>query len=108
MTNMEFYNLLCSEFEKYPMLNFRFKKSEYSFNELTYVLRRSGRDFCVTTIDPYAESGFGIVPSVAETFIPSRDLARMVKKIEYDEPEDSELGCLVVEFESEKKRKRKK
>lgn len=108
MTHLDFYTWLYSEFEKYPMLNFRFRKAEYSLNELTYVLRRSGRDVCITTIDPDAEFGFGIIPSVVKTFIPSRDLARMVKKFEYDEPEDSEVGCLTVEFESEKKRKRKK
>ena len=108
MTNIEFYKWLCSEFEKYPMLNFRFRKFEFSFNELTYVLRRSGRDVCIATIDPDSESSFGIIPSVIETFIPSRDLARMVMRFEYDETPVAEMGCLTVEFESEKKRKRKK
>lgn len=107
MTNMEFYNWLCSEFEKYPMLNFRFRKFEFSFNELTYVLRRSGRDVCITTIDPDSESSFGIIPSVIETFIPSRDLARMVARFEYDEAPVAEMGCLTVEFKSEKRRKKK-
>lgn len=108
MTNMEFNAWLSAEFEKYPMLNFRFKKNEFSFNELTYVLRRSGCDVCITTIDPDSESSFGIIPSVIETFIPSRDLARMVTRFEYDEAPVAEVGCLTVEFESEKKRKRKK
>lgn len=108
MTHIEFYNWLCAEFAKYPMLDFRFRKWEFSLNELTYVLRRSGRDVCITTIDPDSETSFGIIPSVIETFIPSRDLARMVGSLEYSESAGAEVGCLNIEFESEKKRKRKK
>lgn len=88
MTNTEFQTWLASEFEKYPMLNLSFKRDNLSFNELVHVLRLSGRDMCINTTDPDDEMGFGITPSVVETYIPTRWLVRKVATIKYEEHEE--------------------
>lgn len=93
--NLEQFKVwLDEEFAKYPLLA---KSSPHSMNELCYVLRLSGKDFAVCW---NTDNGFSCIPSVAEAFIPSRDLARKVKLVDYDpavESEDIE-GCLQVEI----------
>lgn len=89
MTNDEFIGWLKKEFEKYPLLN---RSVHYTINELVYVLRMSGKDFMLNTIG----RSFGCIPSIQETFIPTRTLALRVKSIEYEEYEDAEMPLLAV------------
>lgn len=87
MTNAEFHEWLSAEFAKYDLLNLDWKRKHYSVNELVYVLRMSGRDMCLNSINPET-GGLEVTPSVIETFIPTRWLARYVTKLEYEEFED--------------------
>ena len=84
MTNEEFKDWLAGEFSKHRLLNLSWKRGVVSLNELVYVLRMSGKDFNINMTDP-DEPSFGMIPSVQETFIPTRDLARKIAKIEYEE-----------------------
>lgn len=96
MTNNEFNLWLNKEFAKYPMLA---KSNPKSLNELVYVLRMSEMDFCLNTIE---ENGvFGCIPSVKETFIPTRSLAQKIKHMEYDEEIFEECGehLIVINLE---------
>lgn len=84
MTNEEFKEWLAGEFGKHSLLNLSWKRGVVSLNELVYVLRMSGKDFNINMADP-DEAGFGMIPSVQETFIPSRDLSRKIATIDYEE-----------------------
>ena len=81
MTNEEFKEWLAGEFGKHSLLNLSWKRGVVS---LVYVLRMSGKDFNINMADP-DEAGFGMIPSVRDTFIPSRDLARKIATIDYEE-----------------------
>lgn len=84
MTNVEFQAKLDAMYSKHPMIALSNPKS---LNELLYVLRMEGdRDYCVSTNDGLC------IPSVRETFVPSRDLAKKVVSIEWEEYEDEEYG----------------
>ena len=80
MTNTEFQTKLKEMYAKHPMIAISNPKSLY---ELMYVLRMEGdRDYSISTTDG------GCIPSVRETFVSSRDLAKKVVSIEYGEYED--------------------
>ena len=96
MTNNEFNNWLNKEFTKHPMLA---KSNPKSVNELVYVLRMSELDFCINTDD--GNGSFGCIPSVKETFIPTRMLAPKIKSIEYDEETFEELGVHLIMIKTE-------
>lgn len=84
MTNAEFMTKLDAMYAKHPMIALSKTKS---LNELMYVLRMEGdRDYSISTNDG------GCIPSVRETFVPSRDLAKKVISIEWEEFEDEEYG----------------
>lgn len=102
MTNTEFYEWLSSEFAKHPMLNLSWKKDNYTMNELVHVLRLSGRDICLNTTDP-DEGEFGVIPSVVETYIPTRCLVRKVGKIVYEEFEDDDKVYPLLNVEYKRK-----
>lgn len=86
MTNYEFHEWLSTEFAKYDLLNLSWKRSNYALNELLYVLRHSGREMCINTND--VDSGeFGMIGSV-DAFVPSRQLAKKIVKLEYEEFDD--------------------
>ena len=77
-------NKLDAMYKKHPMISLSKTKS---LNELMYVLRMEGdRDYSISTNDG------GCIPSVRETFVPSRDLAKKVISIEWEEFEDEEYG----------------
>lgn len=81
MTKNKFNKLLAKAFDKHPMIKMSKVKS---LNELIYVLRMEfEEDFCINTIE--ADGVFGFIPSVKETFIPTRTLALKIKSMEYDE-----------------------
>lgn len=84
MTNTEFMNKLDAMYAKHPMIALSNPKS---LNELMYVLRMEGdRDYSISTNDG------GCIPSVRETFVSSRELAKKVISIEWEEFEDEEYG----------------
>jgi hypothetical protein len=84
MTNAEFMNKLDEMYAKHPMIA---RSNPKSLNELMYVLRMEGdRDYSISTNDG------GCIPSVRETFVPSRDLAKKILNIEYEEFEDEYEG----------------
>ena len=84
MTNTEFMKKLDEMYAKHPMIA---RSNPKSLNELMYVLRMEGdRDYSISTNDG------GCIPSVRETFVPSRDLAKKVMSIEWEEFEDEECG----------------
>jgi hypothetical protein len=97
MTNVEFINKLNAMYAKHPMIA---RSNPKSLNELMYVLRMEGdRDYSISTNDG------GCIPSVRETFVPSRDLAKKVVSIEYEEFEESydgetyQYSAIIVDLE---------
>ena len=99
MTNVEFMEKLDAMYAKHPMIA---RSNPKSLNELMYVLRMEGdRDYSISTNDG------GCIPSVRETFVPTRDLAKKVVSIEWEEFEDAEYGtygAIIVDLnESEEK-----
>lgn len=94
MTNAEFMNKLDEMYAKHPMIA---RSNPKSLNELMYVLRMEGdRDYSISTNDG------GCIPSVRETFVPSRDLAKKVVNIWWEEFEDEEYGtygAIIVDLE---------
>lgn len=90
----EFKEWLNKEISQYPLIA---KSNPLSLNELCYVLRLSGKDFAVCWNN---DSGFSCIPSIAESYIPSRDLSLKVKLVDYDSADESEdiEGCLRVEI----------
>lgn len=90
----EFKAWFNNEISQYPLIA---KSNPLSLNELCYVLRLSGKDFAVCWNN---DSGFSCVPSIAESYIPSRDLSLKVKLVDYDSADESEdiEGCLRVEI----------
>ena len=80
MTNAEFQAKLDAMYAKHPMIA---RSNPKSLNELMYVLRMEGdRDYSIS------DNEGGCIPSVRETFVPTRTLASKVVFIEYEEFED--------------------
>lgn len=94
MTNVEFKEKLNVMFSKHPIIE---RSNPKSLNELIYVLRMEGdRDYSISTNDGMC------IPSVRETFVPARDLAKKVASIEWEEFEDEEYGncgAIIVDLE---------
>ena len=84
MTNVEFMNKLEAMYAKHPMIA---RSNPKSLNELMYVLRMEGdRDYSIS------DNEGGCIPSVRETFVPTRTLAKKVVAIEYEEFEEEYEG----------------
>ena len=80
MTNAEFQAKLEEMYAKHPMIA---RSNPKSLNELMYVLRmESDRDYSIS------DNEGGCIPSVRETFVPTRTLAKKVVSIEYEEFEE--------------------
>jgi hypothetical protein len=96
MTNAEFMAKLDAMYAKHPMIA---RSNPKSLNELIYVLRMEGdRDYSISTNDGMC------IPSVRETFVPSRDLAKKIVSIEWEEFADEEYGtygAIIVDLEDE-------
>ena len=94
MTNVEFQAKLKAMYAKHPMIA---RSNPKSLNELMYVLRMEGdRDYSISDNDG------GCIPSVRETFVPTRDLAKKVVSIEWEEFEDEKygnIGTIIVDLE---------
>ena len=77
MTNAEFQAKLEAMYAKHPIIA---RSNPKSLNELMYVLRMEGdRDYSIS------DNEGGCIPSVRETFVPTRTLAKKVVSIEYEE-----------------------
>ena len=84
MTNVEFQAKLEAMYAKHPMIA---RSNPKSLNELMYVLRMEGdRDYSIS------DNEGGCIPSVRETFVPTRTLAKKVVAIEYEEFEEEYEG----------------
>ena len=94
MTNVEFQVKLEAMYAKHPMIA---RSNPKSLNELMYVLRMEGdRDYSIS------DNEGGCIPSVRETCVPTRTLAKKVVLIEWEEFEDDELGtygAILVDLE---------
>ena len=94
MTNVEFQAKLEAMYAKYPMIA---RSNPKSLNELMYVLRMEGdRDYSIS------DNEGGCIPSVRETFVPTRILAKKVVSIEWEEFDDDEFGsygAIIVDLE---------
>ena len=94
MTNVEFKAQLDAMFAKHPMLA---RSNPKTLNELIYVLRMEGdRDYSIS------DDEGGCIPSVRETFVPTRWLAKKVVSIEWEEFDDDEFGsygAILVDLE---------
>lgn len=84
MTRAEFFIKLNEMFSKYPMIA---KSNPKTLNELMYVLRMEGdQDYAISTNDG------SCIPSVRETFVPTKTLAKKVISIDWHEETDAEYG----------------
>lgn len=94
MTNVEFQAELKEMYAKHPMIA---RSNPKTLNELVYVLRMEGdRDYSIS------DNEGGCIPSVRETFIPTRWLAKKVVSIEWEEFEDEDYGtygAIIVDLE---------
>ena len=94
MTNAEFQAKLKAMYAKHPLIA---RSNPKSLNELMYVLRMEGdRDYSIS------DNEGGCIPSVRETFVPTRTLAKKVTSIEWEEFEDEEYGTygsIIVDLE---------
>ena len=100
MTNAEFQMKLEEMYAKHHLITSGPKKT---FNTLTWLLRQDDVDYNIS-IPPYKEGkGWMCIPSVKECFIPVKELAMHVKKVEVDECEDDDFEydgiCLTVWLE---------
>lgn len=90
MTNAEFMTKLDTMYAKHPMIA---RSNPKSLNELMYVLRMEGdRDYSISTNDGMC------IPSVRDAFVPTRDLAKKVLDIWWEEFEDEEFGTYGAVF----------
>ena len=76
MNRNEFFAKLNAIAAKHPMIA---KSNPISLNELVYMLRMDDEDYCIS------DNEGGCIPSVKETFIPTRLLAKKIKSVEWDE-----------------------
>ena len=93
MTKVDFENRLSALYDEHPMIRASKVKT---FNELSYVLRmdKSDTDYNISTVE---NGDWAFIVSVKECFIPTRTLAKHVKKVEFDEFIEAEnLICLTV------------
>jgi hypothetical protein len=82
MTNAEFQVKLEEMYETHKLIAGNSKKT---FNTLVWLLRQDSVDYNIS-IPPYEDGkGWMCIPSVKEFFIPAKELAMHVKKVEVDE-----------------------
>lgn len=90
MTNTEFQQKLE---EMYASHSFITKGPRKTFNELIWTLRQDDVDYNIS-IPPYEEDmGWVCIPSVKECFIPVKELAMHVARVEFDEIFGNDPDC---------------
>ena len=87
MTRGEFFTKLNEMLKKYPLIA---KSNPISLNELVYMLRMDDEDYCIS------DNVGGCIPSVKETFVPTKWLAKKIKAINWDEDANNESDTNVV------------
>ena len=101
MTNKDFQKKLE---EMYASHSFITKGPRKTFNELVWVLRQDDVDYNVNIVPYDDDARWLCIPSIKECFIPVRDLAMHVSKVEFDEEfNNDDFGydgiCLTVYLE---------
>lgn len=87
MTNVEFQEKLQQMYKENPMIA---RSKRKTVNEILYLLRMDkDNDYCVSMVE---DGVWSCVPSVKETFVAVKSLARHVKSIVCDDEEDNP-GC---------------
>ena len=87
MTNVEFQAKLQQMYAENPMIA---RSKRKTVNEILYLLRMDKEnDYCVSVVE---DGVWSCIPSVKETFIPVKSLARHVKSIVCDDEEENP-GC---------------
>ena len=94
MTNADFQIKLQEMYNKYSVIKLSKQKS---LNELVYVLRMSDDDYQINLLSQKDPNSWGMIPSVKETFIPSRDLAKKIVTVTLDEEVFNEYGIYLLE-----------
>lgn len=91
MTNNEFLVKLNGIISKYPIIA---KSNPLSMNELVYILRMEDEDYCIS------DNKGGCIPSVKESFIPTRTLSKKIKNISWDEEANdySDTNVIFVDY----------
>ena len=91
MTKNEFFTKLNAIIKKHPMIA---KSNPMSLNELVYVLRMEDEDWCIS------DNVGGCIPSVKESFVPTKWLAKKIKSIDWDEEvnEISDTNVIFVTY----------
>ena len=91
MTRNEFFIRLNSIRQKHPMLG---RNGDMTLNELVYMLRMEDDDWCIS------DNIGGCIPSVKETFIPTRWLGKKIKSIDWDEEanEVSDTNVIYINY----------
>ena len=87
MTRGEFFTKLNEMLKKYPLIA---KSNPISLNELVYMLRMDDEDYCIS------DNVGGCIPSVKETFVPTKWLVKKIKAIDWDEDANNESDTNVV------------
>lgn len=87
MTRNEFFTKLNEMLKKYPLIA---KSNPISLNELVYMLRMDDEDYCIS------DNVGGCIPSVKETFVPTKWLVKKIKAIDWDEDANNESDTNVV------------
>lgn len=87
MTRNEFFTKLNEMLKKYPLIA---KSNPISLNELVYMLRMDDEDYCIS------DNVGGCIPSVKETFVPTKWLTKKIKAIDWDEDVNNESDTNVV------------
>lgn len=87
MTKAEFFAKLNEIIKKHPMIA---KSNPMSLNELVYILRMEDEDWCIS------DNVGGCIPSVKETFVPTKWLAKKIKSIDWDEEANKESDVNVI------------
>jgi hypothetical protein len=91
MTRNEFFQTFNKMMDKHPMIK---ASKQLTVNELVYVLRIEGEtDFCINT---NSGNEFGCIPSVRETFVPTKTLAKKITSIDWEQYDECEFGGIVV------------
>lgn len=101
MTNADFQKKLEVMYASHSFIT---KGPRKTFNELAWVLRQDDVDYNVNIVPYNDDTRWLCIPSIKECFIPVRDLAMHVSKVEFDEDfNNDDFGydgiCLTVWLE---------
>ena len=93
MTNKEFQVKLKNIYADFPYIA---KRKQKTLNELVYVLRMTGEDYQINTLNDDEPNAVTCIPDLKETFIPVKSLAQKVVSVEFDEEIYEEMGIQLL------------